>query len=173
MRLCPLVLLLALGVFSGATPCGAEISGLASVPRDAGWQTYVDAQHGTRVEYPAGVFSEEAGAPTIGTGRAFRTSDGRAHLEIYSLLNRDRNTPASYVAKNFSLRRAALEYDRVAPDFFALSGIQQDMVYYSRCNFPDGRNGAIHCVYLTYPHGETKAWDAIVTRISRSLRPLR
>jgi hypothetical protein len=29
----------------------------------------------------------------------------------------------------------------------------------------------MQCIYLLYPQAETRAWDAIVTRISRSLRP--
>jgi hypothetical protein len=173
MRPRPFVLILAIGVLSGAMPSGAQNPGPPASPGNADWQIFVDTEHGTRVEYPAAIFSEEAGAPTIGTGRTFRTADDRAHLEIYSLSNRDRDIPATYVAKNFKFRRSGLDYDRVTPDFFALSGIHQDTVYYSRCNFPDGRNGPIHCVYLSYPYAETKAWDAIVTRISRSLRPLR
>ena len=38
-----------------------------------------------------------------------------------------------------------------------------------RCNF-DAR--MIHCIDLTYPLEEKRAWDETVTRISRSLRPL-
>jgi hypothetical protein len=44
------------------------------------------------------------------------------------------------------------------------------MIYYSRCNFG---GAAIHCFDLAYPQAEKRAWDAIVTRISLSLRPLR
>ena len=29
----------------------------------------------------------------------------------------------------------------------------------------------MQCVYLLYPRAETHAWDGVVTRISRSLRP--
>jgi hypothetical protein len=32
--------------------------------------------------------------------------------------------------------------------------------------------GAIHCFDLVYPSAEERAWNAIVTRISRSLQPL-
>ena len=46
------------------------------------------------------------------------------------------------------------------------------MVYYSRCNFSAAGGGAVHCFDLTYPQREERAWDAIVTRISRSLRPI-
>jgi hypothetical protein len=40
-----------------------------------------------------------------------------------------------------------------------------------RCNCPRGSSGPMQCIYLLYPEAETRAWDAIITRISRSLRP--
>ena len=44
-------------------------------------------------------------------------------------------------------------------------------MFYSRCNYPRGSSGPMQCIYLLYPEAETRAWDAIITRISRSLRP--
>lgn len=46
------------------------------------------------------------------------------------------------------------------------------MIFYSCCNFSSEMGGAVHCFDLVYPQHEQRAWDAIVTRISRSLRPL-
>jgi len=73
---------------------------------------------------------------------------------------------------NLRIARAALEYERVTRSFFAISSIREGVVYYSRCNFSWHAGGAVHCFDLTYPQQEERAWDAIVTRISRSLRPL-
>jgi hypothetical protein len=50
-----------------------------------------------------------------------------------------------------------------------VSGIVRGKTFYSRCNF-EGRHGAMHWRYLAYPAAETHAWDALVTRMSRSLR---
>jgi hypothetical protein len=47
---------------------------------------------------------------------------------------------------------------------------REGLIYYSRCNF--SRAGAMHCFDLVYPKEEERAWDAVVTRISLSLRPL-
>jgi hypothetical protein len=45
------------------------------------------------------------------------------------------------------------------------------MIFYSRCNVsPTG--ATLHCFDMKYPAREKTAWDAIVTRMSRSLRPL-
>jgi hypothetical protein len=92
-------------------------------------------------------------------------------MSIYALPN-NRDTPASYLAKNLKVPRGALEYNRVAGNFFAISGVHRGQVYYSRCNFPAKPDRGIHCIDLVYPERETKAWDAVVTRISLSLRPL-
>ena len=91
---------------------------------------------------------------------------------IYARENEDGDTPASYLKKNLRLGRSALDYERVTRAFFAISSNQQGLILYSRCNFSSDAGGAIHCFDLIYPRAEERAWDAIVTRISRSLRPL-
>jgi hypothetical protein len=45
-------------------------------------------------------------------------------------------------------------------------------ILYSRCNFSGGARGVIHCFDMKYPQEEKRSWDAVVTRISLSLRPL-
>jgi hypothetical protein len=137
--------------------------------QDAGWRTFVEPRFGTQVQFPAGLFTRAEGAPPQGTGQRFRTSDGRAQLSIYALQNDRGFTPASYLRTNLQVPRESLTYQRIAPGFFAISARHEGMIYYSRCNFA---SAAIHCVYLTYPAPEKQAWDAVVTRISRSLRPV-
>src|SRR5262245_43503543 len=60
----------------------------------AQWQTYVEPEYGTTVEYPAGIFAP-AGPPGKGTGQRFESEDGRAILTIYSQINTAHDTPAS------------------------------------------------------------------------------
>jgi hypothetical protein len=133
------------------------------------WSRYVEPRFGTSVSYPAGVFSQEGGAPPEGTGEGFRTPDGRARLFVYSLPNDDRATPRSYVDRHLVADKRSLDYSRVTDRFFAISGVHDGQVFYSRCNFAQRADPRIHCVYLYYPERETRGWDAIVTRISRSL----
>jgi hypothetical protein len=54
---------------------------------------------------------------------------------------------------------------------FALSAARGGKIYYTRCNFSEGRAGTIHCVYLGYPESKKRRWDGIVTHVSYSLRP--
>jgi hypothetical protein len=136
---------------------------------DLEWRTFVVPQYGTTIDYPAGIFVP-TGAPEKGIGQRFDRSDGRAVLSIYSRDNEQGDTPASFLRRNLRVERSGIEYQRVTRGFFAISMERQGMIYYSRCNF--SRAGAMHCFDLVYPKEEERAWDAVVTRISLSLRPL-
>jgi len=161
------VLLAALGVFTTAA------APTAAWPSDGfGWKTLTIEGFATALEYPAGIFSVDDGAAEKGTGQRLRSPDGRALLTLYSRENDTAETPASYLRSNLRLARSALDYERITPSFFAISSVRQGVVFYSRCNFSSEMGGAIHCFDLVYPQREQRAWDPVVTRISRSLRPL-
>jgi len=140
------------------------------VPGPQGWAPYLNRDAGMAVDYPANVFSIKDGAAEKGTGDRFRTADGRAQLTVYALPNADGDTPRSYLDRHLLIDRSKLDYGLVTDRFFAISGIRDARTFYSRCNFPGAPRGTMHCVYLEYPAADTRAWDAIVTRISRSLR---
>jgi hypothetical protein len=134
-----------------------------------GWRTYSNPDFGTRVEFPADLFSVADGQPEQGSGMRVRTADGRAQLSIYSLRNDTGLTPATWLRTNLQVPRQSLYYQRIAPYFFAISANHQNLIYYSRCNFV---RSVIHCIYVIYPREQKRAFDGIVTRISRTLRPL-
>jgi len=161
------IVLVALSLLAGADAWAAARQSPA-----LDWQTFMIPDFGTQVEYPAGLFEVFDGESEKGIGERWMTADGRAFLTIYSRPNEAADTPASYLKSNLRVARAALEYERVTRSFFAISSTREGLVYYSRCNFSAAAGGAVHCFDLTYPQREERAWDAIVTRISRSLRPL-
>jgi len=134
------------------------------------WRTYLIPEYGTRVDYPAGIFSP-SGPPGKGVGERFETEDGRAVLTIYSDENSAGDTPAAYVRKNLRVKSAALDYQRITGSFFAISLEGDGLIYYSRCNFSGPARRVAHCFDLVYPQGEKRAWDPVVTRISLSLQP--
>jgi hypothetical protein len=165
-KLCGSVFVIAFGTSVGLGPGGAQEG-----ERTMGWKTFSIPQSGTRVDYPATVFSISEGKPENGIGERFRTSDGRASLSIYSTANDAGESPVTYLRTNLRRPRSALQYERVTSSFFAISEETKDTIYYSRCNFSNTRT--IHCFDLIYPFREKRIWDPIVTRISTSLRPLR
>jgi hypothetical protein len=135
------------------------------------WRTFEVPDFGTRIQYPAGIFSP-AGKPEKGVGQRFERADGRAVLSIYSRSNEAGDNPATYLRHNLRVSRSALDYARITRSFFAISSERDGVILYSRCNFSGGARGAIHCFDLKYPQEEKRSWDAVVTRISLSLRPL-
>jgi hypothetical protein len=172
----PLTMLaLACLVVPGAPALLAPMTGGAAAqspePSLAAPRWAVFSEPGAAVDYPSDIFSVEAGPSPRGTGRRLQTDDGRAEFMLYVSPNDDHDSPRSYVRKYLAVPKAKLDYTRITDRFFVVSGIQEGRVFYSRCNYPRGPSGPMHCIYLLYPEAETRAWDAIVTRISRSLRP--
>ena len=76
-----------------------------------------------------------------------------------------------YLRHNLRADRSELDYVRIR-SFFAISSEREGVILYSRCNFSGRARGVIHCFDLMYLQEEKRSWDAVVTRISLSLRPL-
>src|ERR1700680_5322265 len=68
-------------------------------PSNSDWKEYVVPDFGTRVEYPAGIFSVSEGKSEVGVGERLSTADKRASLTIYSRPNQAGETPASYLGQ--------------------------------------------------------------------------
>jgi len=132
---------------------------------DAEWRRYVIPSTGTSVDMPVSIFSSDAGPPEGGTGRRFFTEDRRADLTVQSVANPGNESPATFLAK--MRPPAGIVYKRITPDFFVVSSIRKDRIWYNRCNRGDG---TMNCVLINYPAAEKRQWDEVVTRVSRTLR---
>lgn len=160
------------GVLAGMT-AGAPAQSARTVGLDEpGWTVFSD-RNGTRVSVPSNIFTVEAGPAQRGDGIELQSADGRARLMIYVEANEENRSPAEFVRTNLKVPQRDLDYRRITDRFFAVSGYHEDEIYYSRCNFPAGAAGRAHCIYVAYPRSEEKAWDAVVTRISLSLKGAR
>jgi hypothetical protein len=132
---------------------------------DTEWRRYVIPSTGTSVDMPVSIFSSDAGPPEGGTGRRFFTEDRRADLTVQSVANPGNESPATFLAK--MRPPAGIVYKRITPDFFVVSSIRKDRIWYNRCN---RGNGTMNCVLINYPAADKRQWDAVVTRISQTLR---
>ena len=131
----------------------------------AAWQRLVVPTTGTNVEIPVTIFSNDAELSDGGTGRRFYTDDRRANLTVQSVANPENDSPATFLAKKNP--PPGIIYKRVTPNFFVVSSIRNDRIWYNRCNRGDS---SMNCVMINYPVAEKRQWDAVVTRISRTLR---
>ncbi|MFG3595917.1 hypothetical protein [Bradyrhizobium sp. RDI18] len=148
----------------------AAIVALSFVPilafaGDTEWRRYEIASTGTSVDMPVSIFSVDAGPPEGGTGRRFFTDDRRADLTVQSVPNPGNDSPATFLAK--MRPPAGIIYKRITSDFFVVSSIRKDRIWYNRCN---RGNGTLDCVLINYPVSEKRQWDNVVTRISHTLR---
>ena len=132
---------------------------------DTEWRRYVIPSTGTSVDMPVSIFTSDAGAPESGTGRRFFTEDRRADLTVQSVPNPANDSPATFLAKQRP--PAGIIYKRITSDFFVVSSIRKDRIWYNRCN---RGNGTMNCVLINYPAAEKRHWDNVVTRISHTLR---
>ena len=132
---------------------------------DTEWRRYVVPSTGTSVDMPVSIFSVDAGPPEGGTGRRFFTDDRRADLTVQSVPNPGNDSPATFLAK--MRPPAGIIYKRITSDFFVVSSIRKDRIWYNRCN---RGNGTLNCVMINYPFSEKRQWDNVVTRISHTLR---
>ncbi|MCG2631605.1 hypothetical protein L6654_33745 [Bradyrhizobium sp. WYCCWR 13023] len=135
----------------------------SSAARADDWTTYRIPQSGTSVEIPTSIFTEQAGKPD-GFGQQFRTSDGAADLTVQAVPRQPGISPAAFLATKQP--PSGIVYKRIAPDFFVVSSIKRDKIWYDRCNF---KSRYVHCVLINYPAAEKRQWDGVVTRISHSL----
>src|SRR3984893_15292025 len=92
-----------------------------AAPSDPDWKEFQIPDLGTRVDYPAAVFSVSDGKSEGGMGERLSTADWRASLTIYSRTNETGETPASYLRKNLRMSQSVIQYQRVTPSFFVIS----------------------------------------------------
>jgi hypothetical protein len=140
----------------------------ASALAQTHWATYENARFGTTADYPADLFTKRDPPPENGDGVRMHSADDRATLTIYGHYNVENDTPASYFQRLVDSDRVT--YKRIKRTYYVASGVRGDKIYYERCNFRKGDMATVDCFEISYPAAEKSRWDAIVIRISKSLR---
>jgi hypothetical protein len=140
----------------------------ASAATQERWTTYANPRFGTTISYPADLFPQRDPPPENGDGQAFRSRDGRARLAVWGGYNVSSDTPESYLQS--IVKPENVTYRRVTANYFVVSGLRDGDIYYQRCNFAAKPDDIIHCFVATYPTADKAAMDAIIPRLSQSLR---
>jgi hypothetical protein len=143
-------------------------SGVSAVER-SGWGQYRDKEVGLTFDLPAHIFPLDS-AKEGRFGTVFSSPDGRAQVRVFGERNEASDSPRRYLDRIAKTEEANFTYVRTAPTFFVASGIRDGVIMYRRCNFSSSADKRIGCIQLNYPQREKRAWDAPVTRMSRSLR---
>ena len=149
------------GLFGGSDVSAVERSG---------WGQYRDREAGVTFDMPAHIFPIDSARQGRG-GTVFSSSDGRSQIRVFGAVNEANDSPREYLARIAKSDAADFSYVRIAPTWFVASGTRDGVISYRRCNFSNSKR--IGCIQLNYPQREKRAWDAAVTRMSRSLRTAR
>jgi hypothetical protein len=151
----------------------------AAAPEDRRWVTYESERAGLAFQYPEDVFSPLPTDPTEPlkdrtddrAGRAFISRDGRATLQIATFPNLDNMSVGALRTQAIaaSYKDATVEYNRLAPNWYVLSGTRGPETFYERTHFScEGRRLDVWTV--TYPTAEAKFYDELVDEMARRFR---
>jgi hypothetical protein len=144
-------------------------SDAVAVERSAGWGQYRDRSLGLTFDLPSHIFPlDSANEGRFGTVLSSR--DGRAQLRVFGGPNEAGDSPRRYLERISRTDGQHFTYVRTTENFFVASGVRDRMIVYRRCNFSNGAAKRIGCIQLNYPQRDKRAWDAPLTRMSRSLR---
>ena len=148
------VLLLISGAFQ-PTAAGAE-----------SWAVYQDDTHGCRLKYASSLFTQDS----IDKDKFQRFSgpNERTYFRVKGLANKESWTPAQIRAEYTKARgKADVVYERTKTDFLVLSGVRDNKIFYTKVALsPD--NEIICVLDISYPRKDKRAFDRVVTRMSRS-----
>lgn len=147
-------LLLALGTFA-STAAHAE-----------SWTHYKSDVHHCSLDYASNLFA--LGALDSENVQQFSGSDKNTYFRITGISNDEKLTPAEIRAEYVKEKgKADLVYERTKTDFLVLSGYRGNNIFYTKIALsPDNENICI--LHISYPRKAKRAFDAVVTRMSRS-----
>ena len=128
------------------------------------WAVY--SEDNCRVTYASSIFHR--GGTDEENYRRFSGPNEDIYFRTIGLPNEEQLTPAEIRAEYLEKKGSAdLVYERTKKDFLVLSGYRGKNIFYTKVAIsPD--NETICVLHITYPRKAKRAFDAIVTRMSRS-----
>jgi hypothetical protein len=155
----------------------------ANVPQPSGdldWSPFRDNRLGFSLSVPRRVFEATQDDPTASlaarterrSGAVFRSTDGRAYLQVAAFENVELTSPAQLMRRMESetYGNARITFRRFEDRFFILSGNRAGLEFYERVSF--ACSGRLISVWaMSYPVSERPLYDRIVEAIARSFRP--
>jgi hypothetical protein len=130
------------------------------------WAVYQDEQHGCRLQYARSMFAP--GPVDSDKFQRFPGPNKNVYFRVRGLANQENWTPAQIRAEYTKARgKGDVIYERTKTDFLVLSGFRGGNIFYTKVAVsPD--NGTICVLDISYPRKAKRAFDHIVTRMSRS-----
>lgn len=145
------------------------VAALAVPAHAESWAVYQDSVDGCLIDYPTNVFSQDA----LDVAKDFQRFSGPGEDTFFRVMgvdNEDNLGPeeirTTYLKENAP---GDVVYDRTKDDFLVLSGYRGDSIFYTRIAMSSDKR-KLCIVEIAYPRAQKRAFDPIVTRMSRSFR---
>ena len=142
-----------------------------AAPAQERWATYSNDRFGTTIDYPSRF--RPGRPPDNNDGLSFTAADG-ATLSVWGSLNVMEHDVAGLETflRESADRGTQFTYRAAGKNWLVLSGTRDDRVFYKRYAFSH-RNEIVNAFEISYPATLAAAYDPIVARLSKSLRPAR
>jgi hypothetical protein len=146
----------------------ALLSGFAAATAAPQYRTYVNARFGTTAEVPTDWTADPP--PENGDGLRFRSPDQRASITVSGSLQIWDTIDEAMKIYQEPQKGETITYRHREPRALVVSGTRGDTIFYAR-HILSCRDQIWNSVNLEYPAAEKAVYDALVTRVARSLRP--
>jgi hypothetical protein len=135
--------------------------------RSESWAVYHDSIHDCRLEYSSALFTRDPFDSTKESQR-FSGPNTQTFFRISGMDNKEHLTPNDLKTKYLEADAPGdIVYERTKPEFLVLSGYRGDSIFYIKAAVsPDNRT--ICVLEIFYPRNAKRAFDNVVTRMSRS-----
>jgi hypothetical protein len=144
---------------------------LASAALAADWTTYANARFGETIDIPPG-FVNDVAAPENGDGLTFHSADGKAELLVWggNLVDGGFTADAEQRVSSETEDGWDISYGKSSgADWQVYSGTKGERIVYARSMASCKGTQSLH-FRLEYPVAQKKDYDAIVERLSTSLK---
>ncbi len=143
----------------------------AAFDEGAAWETYRSDRFGYSLLFPSNVLEQRNETPD-GRGVELSSNDGFVKLKVLAADNTDNVSLGEYRAAILRELSAGnkLSYGPMGQNWFVLSGVRGDSIYYQKVIFACGGR-VIDAFALTYPEQRRQEFDPIVTTIEKNFRP--
>lgn len=158
-----------IGAALAAIPVGAFAQPRETSTREV-WKTYFNDRFGTSIEYPSRF--KPGRPPDNNDGQSFVAGDG-AQLAVWGSFNALEHDVAGLEAflREDPKEQEKITYRAAGKNWLVLSGTRGgDRLFYKRYILSH-RNEVENAFEISYPAALAAAYDPIVARLSKSLRP--
>ena len=153
-----------------ATLLGLFIVFLATPGETATWAVYQDDTGKCRLNYADNIFAP--GEIDAEDYQRFSGPNKNTYFRVTGLPNEEQLSPSEIRSEYIKTKgKSDLVYERTKRDFLVLSGFRDEKIFYTKIALsPNNKNVCV--LHIVYPRKAKRAFDPIVTRMSRSFTAL-